>query len=214
VQQWADGRAAAQFGVTSSGRPPEVDGIESATGMFMNTLPVRWEARQADPARHWFGRASRAVLGLIEHDTLSLTELESMAGVRPGETLIDSYLVYQNTPGVGEDALAGSSFRLPDDPPVAFAQQEHRLRVDIYPDGKGGLDILLSGYEPAERLARYLGALRDLVLNTDADRLGEPMGTLLSRPTPPGAPVIVTARSCVHALVAGTALPHAGEAFQ
>jgi amino acid adenylation domain-containing protein len=214
VQQSADGRAAPQFGVTSSGRPAQLAGIESATGMFMNTLPVQWEAGQADSARDWFSRASRAVLNLIEHDTVSLTEVEHMAGVSPGETLIDSYLVYQNTPGVGEDALAGSSFRLADDPPVAFAQQEHRLRVDIYPDGRGGLDILLSGYEPTERLARYLGALRDLLLTTDADHLGEPMGRLIARPTPLGAPAVVTARSCVQALVAGTKLPHVGEAGQ
>ena len=31
------------FGVTTSGRPPELDGIESAVGLFINTLPLRLE---------------------------------------------------------------------------------------------------------------------------------------------------------------------------
>ncbi len=39
------GRDDVVLGATVSGRPPEIDGVEAMTGLFINTLPVRVDLR-------------------------------------------------------------------------------------------------------------------------------------------------------------------------
>ncbi len=41
------------FGVTTSGRPPELEGIERAVGLFINTLPLRVAAEPERPLDDW-----------------------------------------------------------------------------------------------------------------------------------------------------------------
>ncbi|WP_369036290.1 amino acid adenylation domain-containing protein [Streptomyces adonidis] len=209
--QKLDGRGAPQFGVTTSGRSPEIHGIEEAMGMFMNTLPVRWEAGPGDPIRHWLDCASASILDLLEHDMISLPELHALAGMPEDATLFDTYLVYQNTPSVSTDETALSGFSLVEESPVAIAQQEHRLRVDIYPGGDGHLDILLSGYEPDARLRTYLSTLRDLFLNLADHPVDGAMAELLAAPVPDDAPEVVPVRHCLQAIVDNVSLPYRAE---
>ena len=52
------------FGATVSGRPPELEGVESMVGLFINTLPVRVRCRRgAAAARLAAGPAGAAVRG-------------------------------------------------------------------------------------------------------------------------------------------------------
>ncbi|MEV6880724.1 amino acid adenylation domain-containing protein [Streptomyces sp. NPDC051135] len=209
--QHVDGRDAPQFGVTTSGRSPEVRGIEHAMGMFMNTLPVRWQASLEDPLQLWLDRASSAVLDLIEHDMIGMPELEELAGTDEHTTLFDTYVVYQNTPSVSTDETAPSGFSLVDESPIAVAQQEHRLRVDIYPNADGYLDVLLSGYEPEYRLHAYLTTLRDLFVNASDAEGTVRMAELLAAPEARDAPRVVTLRDCLQALAHDTPIPHRAE---
>jgi mycobactin peptide synthetase MbtF len=101
------------FGVTVSGRPGELAGVESMVGLFINTVPLRV---RLDPQR----RVGEQCLGLQrdaaelrEHSYLSHTELRALGGV--GE-LFDSLLVYENFPpgalvGRGEFDVRGATFR-------------------------------------------------------------------------------------------------------
>ena len=41
------------FGVTLSGRPAELPGVESMVGMFINTLPVRVQVKHEAPLANW-----------------------------------------------------------------------------------------------------------------------------------------------------------------
>ena len=41
------------FGATVAGRPPELPGVESIVGPFINTLPVRVEVRPERSLREW-----------------------------------------------------------------------------------------------------------------------------------------------------------------
>ncbi|MEU6664779.1 amino acid adenylation domain-containing protein [Streptomyces sp. NPDC046727] len=206
--QRVDARQNPQFGVTTSGRSPEIRGIETALGMFMNTLPIRWEATPDDSVQQWLDRASASVLDLLERDMISLTELETMAGLAPGTGFFDSYLVYQNTPSLTADEGAPTGFDFVDESPVAIAQQEHRLRVDIYPYADGHLDILLSGYEPVARLNTYLTTLRDLILGLASYDPAESMAGLLALPAPDDAAHVVPVQRCLEAIVHNAPLPH------
>ncbi|MEU6719530.1 amino acid adenylation domain-containing protein [Nonomuraea sp. NPDC046802] len=198
-----DGRGQPQFGVTTSGRSAEVPGIEHAMGMFMNTLPVGWSAGEGDSVRHWLRGASSAILDLMEHDMIPLPVLDDLAGVREGRALFDSYVVYQNAPPahVGKN---DAGFRLVDEAPVAYARQDHRLRLDAFPSNDARVDLVLSGYEPAARLAEYLTALRDAALGLHPGALALPMGHLLDH-RPPASPPVVDNDLLVAAMARGEA---------
>ncbi|OBH96607.1 non-ribosomal peptide synthetase [Mycobacterium sp. E2733] len=101
------------FGVTVSGRPPELAGVETMIGLFINTVPLRV---RLDPAAS-VGEQCRAVQRnaalLREHSHLGHAQLRALGGV--GE-MFDTLLVYENFPMDGltagtELTTAGATFR-------------------------------------------------------------------------------------------------------
>lgn len=101
------------FGVTVSGRPPELTGVETMIGLFINTVPMRV---RLDPAAS-VGEQCRAVQRdaalLREHGYLGHAQLRTLGGV--GE-MFDTLLVYENFPLDGLTAGAeltagGATFR-------------------------------------------------------------------------------------------------------
>jgi pristinamycin I synthase-3/4 len=83
------------FGATAANRPPEIPGIESTIGMFINTLPVRVVLRPAEPLADLLARLQSQQSGLIEHRHLSLAEVQRVAG--HGD-LFDTVVVFENYP--------------------------------------------------------------------------------------------------------------------
>lgn len=110
------------FGVTVSGRPDDLAGVESMIGLFVNTVPLRV---RLDPALT-VGAQCRALqqdaATLRDHSYLGHAELRALAGV--GE-LFDTLLVYENFPpgavaGAGTLEAAGATFT-----PVALQSLAH-----------------------------------------------------------------------------------------
>ncbi|WP_140158059.1 non-ribosomal peptide synthetase [Micromonospora sp. NBS 11-29] len=89
------GRDDVVFGATAANRPPEIPGIESSIGMFINTLPVRVRMRPAESLTDLLHRIQRQQSGLIEHRHLSLAEVQRIAG--HGD-LFDTTVVFENYP--------------------------------------------------------------------------------------------------------------------
>jgi amino acid adenylation domain-containing protein/non-ribosomal peptide synthase protein (TIGR01720 family) len=93
------GRDDVLFGVTVSGRPATLTGVERMVGLFINTVPARVRLRpsarlgdvcadvQADRAR------------VLEHHHLALPEISrTAAGAAAGAELFDSLVVFENYP--------------------------------------------------------------------------------------------------------------------
>ncbi|MFY7569216.1 amino acid adenylation domain-containing protein [Streptomyces sp. WI04-05B] len=90
------GRDDVVFGATVSGRPPEVPGIESIVGLFINTIPVRV---RLDAAEDWHGllaRVQEEQSALSAHHHLGLADVQRLAGL--GGELFDTLFVYENFP--------------------------------------------------------------------------------------------------------------------
>ncbi|MER5362926.1 amino acid adenylation domain-containing protein, partial [Streptomyces sp. NPDC002785] len=83
------------FGATVSGRPPEVPGIESMAGLFINTLPVRVRLRHDETVTELLTRLQAEQLELMDHQYLGLSEIQRIAG--HGE-LFDTLAVLENYP--------------------------------------------------------------------------------------------------------------------
>ncbi|MFF6967763.1 amino acid adenylation domain-containing protein [Streptomyces anthocyanicus] len=91
----ATGRDDVVFGATVSGRPPELPGVESMIGLFINTLPVRARLDQAEPLGDLFRRLQNEQARLLDHQWPGLADIQHWAG--HGE-LFDTAMVFQNYP--------------------------------------------------------------------------------------------------------------------
>ncbi|MGW4348130.1 amino acid adenylation domain-containing protein [Streptomyces sp. NPDC004690] len=89
------GRDDVVFGCPVSGRPAEVDGVESMIGQLGTTIPVRVRHTQDRTARDLMTRVHDESVALAEHHWLGLPEIQRLAGA--GE-LFDTMLVMENFP--------------------------------------------------------------------------------------------------------------------
>ncbi|MEV0758075.1 amino acid adenylation domain-containing protein [Streptosporangium sp. NPDC050280] len=91
------GRDDVVFGVSVSGRHPDVDGVESVVGLLFNTVPVRVRASAADPLRAVLERVQTFTSELFDHSYVALADVQRVAGLG---TLFDTLFVFQNFPGM------------------------------------------------------------------------------------------------------------------
>lgn len=110
------------FGVTVSGRPDELSGVEAMVGLFINTVPLRIRLDPAERVGQQCLALQREAAELRDHGYLSHTELRAAGGV--GE-LYDTLLVYENFPpgglvGNGEFDLGSAVIR-----PAALESLSH-----------------------------------------------------------------------------------------
>nr|GLK41572.1 hypothetical protein GCM10017611_84480 [Rhodococcus wratislaviensis] len=83
------------FGATVSGRPPEVAGIESMVGLFINTIPIRV---RIDPRESLLGLLERLQAEqstLFDHHHIGLPEIQQIAGIGG---LFDTLTVFESYP--------------------------------------------------------------------------------------------------------------------
>jgi len=101
------------FGVTVSGRPAELAGVETMIGLFINTVPLRVRIDGLRTVGTQCKAVQRDSALLREHGYLGHAQLRALGGV--GE-MFDTLLVYENFPlgamaGDGELSSAGVTFR-------------------------------------------------------------------------------------------------------
>jgi amino acid adenylation domain-containing protein/non-ribosomal peptide synthase protein (TIGR01720 family) len=152
------------FGSVVSGRPPQVEGVESMVGMFLNTVPLRTavtpEARLVDVAVAVQDEQAR----MQPHTCLPLGDVFSTAGL--GE-LFDTVVVIENFPmETVADRWADAGLRLS---PVRFLDGRHyplSLVVELRDGVEANLDHLphvVDDAEAARLVDRYLELVRATV---------------------------------------------------
>ena len=121
------GRDDVVFGMTVSGRPPELAGVEDMVGLLMSTVPVRF---RVDPATSWADMltdAQRRQAALVPHHYLGLPGIQRAAG--HGE-LFDTITVFENAPGrISGAEHAGLVISMRDD----GVEEDHELGSMHYP---------------------------------------------------------------------------------
>jgi len=110
------------FGVTVSGRPAELAGVETMIGLFINTVPLRVRLDATAGVGEQCRAVQRDAALLREHSYLGHAQLRALGGV--GE-MFDTLLVYENFPmggrvAGGELTTAGVTFR-----PAALESLSH-----------------------------------------------------------------------------------------
>ncbi|KPI05694.1 amino acid adenylation domain protein [Actinobacteria bacterium OK074] len=83
------------FGTTVAGRPPEVPGVESMIGLFINTLPVRVRLDARQPVLAMLTQLQRRRTALMVHQHTGLAEIQAVGGAG---AVFDTILMFENYP--------------------------------------------------------------------------------------------------------------------
>ncbi|WP_405851747.1 amino acid adenylation domain-containing protein [Streptomyces sp. NBC_00090] len=83
------------FGTTVSGRTTEVAGLDSAVGLFINTVPARVTLRADESLADLLRRVQDEHTALLDHQHLGLADIQRVAG---GGELFDTLVVLENYP--------------------------------------------------------------------------------------------------------------------
>nr|WP_042178681.1 non-ribosomal peptide synthetase [Kibdelosporangium sp. MJ126-NF4]CEL13334.1 Siderophore biosynthesis non-ribosomal peptide synthetase modules [Kibdelosporangium sp. MJ126-NF4]CTQ99025.1 Siderophore biosynthesis non-ribosomal peptide synthetase modules [Kibdelosporangium sp. MJ126-NF4] len=100
------------FGATVSGRPPELPGVESMVGLFINTVPVCVRVESGETVTEMLARLQDEQSRLVAHQYLGLADIQRLAGM---DELFDTHMAFENYPDdrdVAEMVRAASGLRL------------------------------------------------------------------------------------------------------
>lgn len=86
------------FGASISGRPPELDGIETMVGLFINTLPVRVKIFQEAHLLSWLQQMQQMQREREQYGYTPLVDIQGWSEVPRGTPLFESLLVFENYP--------------------------------------------------------------------------------------------------------------------
>ncbi|WP_425549150.1 amino acid adenylation domain-containing protein, partial [Allokutzneria multivorans] len=98
------GRDDIVFGITVSGRPAQLAGVETMVGLFINTVPVRVEMRPDMTVAELVDSVHSGQTRIMGHDHLGLSDIHRIAGY---SELFDTVMVFENYPIDSESVPSG-----------------------------------------------------------------------------------------------------------
>ncbi len=86
------------FGVTVSGRPPELLDSQEIVGLFINTLPLRVKLNMTSTLTSWLQKLRDRTLEINQYSYSRLVDIQGWSDVPRGQPLFESIVVYENYP--------------------------------------------------------------------------------------------------------------------
>lgn len=86
------------FGVTVSERPPEIEGVERAAGLYLSTVPVRHRITGEERVAPWLRDLQGALSDGRAHAAPGLSSIQRWSGLPSGVPLFESLVVFENFP--------------------------------------------------------------------------------------------------------------------
>ncbi|MFE9249105.1 amino acid adenylation domain-containing protein [Streptomyces sp. NPDC007088] len=175
------GRSDVVFGTTVSGRPPEVPGIETMVGLFINTVPVRLRTVPGETLAALLTRLQEEQGRLLGSQYVGLTEVRDLTGL---DALFDTLAVFENYP-MDAEALRTARQGLPGLAVTGFSGTDaahYPLTLTIAP---GESLRITFGYRAAaldrEEVARTVARMRHLLteMAQGLDRRADSVAVLL-----------------------------------
>jgi natural product biosynthesis luciferase-like monooxygenase protein len=103
------GERSVVFGTTVAGRPPELPGVESMVGLFIQSLPLRVELPADARTLPFLRQLQTRNAELRQYECTPLADIQRWAGF-PGQSLFESIVIFENFPL--SEALRASSRQL------------------------------------------------------------------------------------------------------
>ncbi|MGW7020115.1 non-ribosomal peptide synthase/polyketide synthase [Streptomyces decoyicus] len=163
LSRWS-GQRDVCFGTTVSGRPADLPGADSITGLFINTLPVRCDVDGGAAPADWLRGLQSAQANARGFDHVPLSELRGWSELPAGSPLFESLVVFENYP-INDTAATAHGLSVRD--LHALEATNYPLTVVVSPDTRLSVEL---GYDPryfeestaaslAAQLVHTLGAL-------------------------------------------------------
>ena len=98
VNRYSGGDSDIVFGTTVAGRPPELIGVESGIGSFINTIPFRTSIDKDKSLSLWLQEIQRNHGKTSQWEASSLFDIKKNSDLDSGSDFFDSVLVFENYP--------------------------------------------------------------------------------------------------------------------
>ncbi|WP_299612644.1 amino acid adenylation domain-containing protein [uncultured Tateyamaria sp.] len=139
------------FGVTVSGRPAEIGGVEDMIGLFINTVPLRTRLSFGTTLSDCLAQLQSDQLRARNFDHCGLVQIREWAGLPGDELLFDTIFAFENYPTQRKDGDASAD--------TTFIERtNYPLSVAVIPGDGLQVRLLYDGQaiEPAK--VRAIGA--------------------------------------------------------
>ncbi len=94
--QWYNNTTDVVFGAVVSGRPSEVEGIESMLGLFVNTIPIRVKCDERSTFVGLAKQLQEQALASKRHEYISLADIQAATYLK--NTLFENIVIFENYP--------------------------------------------------------------------------------------------------------------------
>ncbi|WP_066426813.1 non-ribosomal peptide synthetase [Anabaena sp. 4-3] len=150
------------FGSTSSGRPPNLPGVENMVGLFVNTLPLRVQVTEDALLLPWLKELQNHQIEVIQYEYSPLVEVQRWSDVNRGLSLFEIGYVLENYPV--DAALAQGIDGLKIQSGQFFEKTDHALTLIVVSDAALTLKLLYDTRRfDQQAIARMLGHLQTLL---------------------------------------------------
>ena len=169
------GREEVVYGVTVSGRPAELEGVERMVGLFINTLPARVRIEEGAGVEEWLRGMQAEAARMREYEYSPLSQVQGWSEAPKGGALFDSIVVFENYPV--DQTLREWEGTLRIGQVRASETTNYAAAVVAVPGRELGLQLMYEagavGEGGAERLLGELGWVLEQLAEGEGLRVGE-----------------------------------------
>jgi amino acid adenylation domain-containing protein len=164
------------FGSVVSGRPGDLPGVESTVGMFVNTVPVRVRIMPTLSLLPWLKALQSQQAEARRFEFCSVVDVRRWSGLRPGESLFETILVFQNIPT--DEFLSEPSRRLRLVNSKSAERTNYPLTVEVRPGARWQVKVVYDNRRFDEStIDMKLDQIRGLLMGMTSDSEA-PLGSL------------------------------------
>lgn len=127
------------FGATTSGRPPELPGVDTVVGLFINSLPVRVKLAQPLTVAQMLRQLMKEQLQARQYEFFPLADIQQNSSIAAGSALFNTLLVFENYPDESSLNHQGADIQL--DHFEMFGRNDFPLSLIVIPGRQMQLKI-------------------------------------------------------------------------
>lgn len=156
------------FAMSNANRPAQLPGVDRIFGPLMAVLPCNIALDDEQPVGEWLRELQRGQIAAREHDCLSPTEYQRLAGFSPLDEFLNSMLILEDMPTADGGAWSAMSLRFRE--LATYDRTTYPLNMFVYPGDELLLRLGVDARQfPADAARRILKFMRHLCLELPRD---------------------------------------------
>src|SRR5215213_1572523 len=128
------------FGATVSGRPPQLQGVDSMLGLFINTVPVRVKILPEMTLLPWLQMNQEQQSEMLLYEHSPLVEVQKWSDVPRGLPLFESVVIFENFPV--EQSAREQADDIKTHRPALFERTNYPLTLVVEPGSELMIQLL------------------------------------------------------------------------